>query len=49
MLFFNIIKGIEIDDPFKFVLMTETEKKQGQAESQNDGVYIYILCKRLWK
>ena len=41
--FFNIIKGIEIDDPYRFVLITEPEKKQGQAESQTDGVHIYYV------
>ena len=41
--FFNIIKGIEIDDPYRFILITEPEKKTGQAESQTDGVHIYYV------
>ena len=39
----NIIKGIEIDDPYRFILITEPEKKTGQAESQTDGVHIYYV------
>ena len=41
--FFNIIKGITIDDDFRFILISEPEKEKGQAESQTDGVHIYYL------
>ena len=41
--FFNIIKGITLDDNFRFILISEPEKKKGQAESQTYGVHIYYL------
>ena len=41
--FFNIIKGITLDDDFRFILISEPEKEKGQAESQTDGVHIYYL------
>ena len=41
--FFNIIKGIILEDDFRFILINEPEKEKGQAESQTDGVHIYYL------
>ena len=41
--FFNIIKGITLEDNFRFILISEPEKEKGQAESQTDGVHIYYL------
>ena len=41
--FFNIIKGITLEDDFRFILINEPEKQRGQAESQTDGVHIYYL------
>lgn len=41
--FFNIIKGVEISDNYRFILITEPDKKGGQAVSQTDGVHLYYL------
>jgi len=41
--FFNIIKGIELNDNYRFILIKEKKKEKGQAESQTDGVHIYYL------
>ena len=41
--FFNIIKGITLEDNFRFILISEPEKEKGQAVSQTDGVHIYYL------
>ena len=41
--FFNIIKGIEINDPYRFILVDEPEKEKGQAESQTDGLHLYYI------
>ena len=41
--FFNIIKGVELRDDYRFILITEPQKKKGQAESQTDGVHLYYL------
>ena len=41
--FFNIIKGITLHDNFRFILISEPQKKKGQAESQTDGVHLYYL------
>lgn len=41
--FFNIIKGIELEDNYRFILITEPPKAKGQAESQTDGVHLYYL------
>ena len=41
--FFNIIKGITIEDDYRFILIKEIEKKKKQAESQTDGVHLYYL------
>ena len=40
---FNIVKGIEIEDNYRFILITEPKKEKGQAESQTDGIHIYYL------
>ena len=41
--FFNIVKGIQLEDEQRFILITEPVKKTGQAESQTDGVHLYYL------
>lgn len=41
--FFNIIKGIKLEDNYRFYLITEPEKKKKQAESQTDGVHLYYI------
>ena len=41
--FFNIIKGVELHDDYRFILITEPKKEKGQAESQTDGVHLYYL------
>ena len=41
--FFNIIKGVKLEDNYRFILISEPEKEKGQAESQTDGVHIYYL------
>ncbi len=41
--FFNIIKGVRLDDNFRFVLINEDEKEGGQSVSQTDGVHLYYL------
>ena len=41
--FFNIIKGIKIEDNYRFILIIEPKKPKGQAESQTDGVHLYYL------
>ena len=41
--FFNIIKGVELEDNFRFILIKEPEKEKKQAVSQTDGVHLYYL------
>ena len=41
--FFNIIKGVELYDDYRFILIIEPKKDKGQAESQTDGVHLYYL------
>jgi hypothetical protein len=41
--FFNIIKGVELHDDYRFILITEPKKDKGQAVSQTDGVHLYYL------
>ena len=41
--FFNIVKGIELKDSYRFILITEPKKEKGQAESQTDGIHLYYL------
>ena len=41
--FFNIIKGIQLEDKYRFILIEEIKKAKGQAESQTDGVHLYYL------
>jgi len=41
--FFNIIKGVQLNDKYRFLLINENKKKKGQAESQTDGVHLYYL------
>jgi len=41
--FFNIVKGVRLENDFRFVLINENEKEGGQAVSQTDGVHLYYL------
>ena len=41
--FFNIVKGVQLEDNYRFILITEPKKSKGQAESQTDGVHLYYL------
>ena len=41
--FFNVVKGVRLEDDFRFILIKEPKKEKGQAESQTDGVHIYYL------
>ena len=41
--FFNIIKGIKIEDKIRFMLIKEPKKEKGQAESQTDGLHLYYI------
>ena len=41
--FFNIVKGVQLEDNYRFILITEPKKEKGQAESQTDGVHLYYL------
>ena len=41
--FFNVMKGVKLEDSFRFILVEEPKKEKGQAESQTDGVHIYYL------
>ena len=40
--FFNIIKGIDLNDNYRFILIGE-KIKEGLAESQTDGIHLYYL------
>ena len=41
--FFNIVKGIDINNKKRFILIKEQKKPKGQAESQTDGLHLYYL------
>ena len=41
--FFNIIKGIKIEDKYRYILIKEPKKDKGQAESQTDGLHLYYV------
>ena len=41
--FFNIAKGMTLEDKYRFILIEELKKEKGQAESQTDGVHLYYL------
>ena len=41
--FFNIIKGIKIEDKYRYILIKERKKEKGQAESQTDGLHLYYI------
>ena len=41
--FFNIVKGVRLEDEYRFILINEKEKDGGQAVSQTDGVHLYYL------
>ena len=40
---FNIIKGIKLEDKYRYILIKEPKKEKGQGESQIDGLHIYYL------
>ena len=40
---FNIIKGIKLQDKYRFILIKEPKKIKGQAESQTDGLHLYYI------
>ena len=41
--FFNIIKGIKLEDKYRLVLIREKTKEKGQTESQTDGLHLYYI------
>ena len=41
--FFNIIKGIKLEDKYRLVLIREKTKEKGQAESQTEGLHLYYI------
>lgn len=41
--FFNIVKGIKLEDNFRFILISEEIRGGGQHASQTKGVHIYYL------
>ena len=41
--FFNIMKGVKFEDEYRFILIEEKEKKEGQAVSQTKGIHLYYL------
>ena len=41
--FFNIIKGVKLEDNFRLILIKEPKKEKDQAESQTDGVHLYYI------
>ena len=41
--FFNIIKGVKLEDKYRYILIKEPKKPKGQAESQTDGLHLYYL------
>ena len=40
---FNIIKGIQLQDNYRYILIKEQKKSKGQAESQTDGIHLYYI------
>lgn len=40
---FNILKGVKVNDKFRFILIKEKDKKTGQAESQTEGLHLYYI------
>ena len=40
--FFNIVKGIKLEDNFRFILITEPETKR-QDKSQTKGIHLYYI------
>ena len=41
--FFNIVKGVKLEDNFRFILINEPEKKGGQSVSQTKGIHLFYL------
>ena len=41
--FFNIMKGIKLEDNYRYILIQEPKKPKGQAESQTDGLHLYYV------
>ena len=40
---FNILKGIKLEDNYRFILIKESIKDKGQSESQTDGLHLYYI------
>ena len=40
---FNIVKGVKLDNDFRFILISEKEKNKNQAVSQTEGVHLYYV------
>ncbi len=38
--FFNIVKGVQLEDNYRFILIIEPKKKE-QAESKTDDLHLY--------
>ena len=41
--FFNIIKGVKLEDNYRYILIEESLKPKGHAESQTNGIHLYYL------
>ena len=41
--FFNIIKGVQLQDQFRFVLISEEDKDSDQSKSITKGVHLYYV------
>ena len=41
--FFNIIKGIKLEDKYRIILIKEEKQKGGQAVFQTDGIHLYYI------
>ncbi len=41
--FFNILKGIRLEDKYRLILIKEAKKEGGQAVSQTDGIHMYYI------
>ena len=40
---FNIIKGIELNDNYRFILIKQKINEKGEKELQTDGIHLYYL------
>ena len=41
--FFNIVKGIKLEEKFRYILIEEPEKKEGQNVSQTTGIHLHYI------